>query len=466
MLRGSTPLKGVLVAALAVAGAGVSTATHAEPARPGTGRPGVELTQIGRYTPPNVGFDEGGAEIVAFDAGTERLFVVNGSEGTLDVLDASDPSSPSLVDQVDLTDYGTSLTGVAAGDGLVAAAVHPEDAQSEPGTVVVLDTTTLEVLADVEVGYLPDAVVFDPTGSVAMVANEGEPNDDYTVDPEGSLTIIDLHTFESRQVDFGQYDDTVLDESIRIFGPGASVSQDLEPENITFSKDGGTAWVTLQENNAIARVDVAAGEVTDLFGLGFKDWIVAGAGFDASNRDGGINIRHWPVRGMPQPDALASYTSRGDTFLVTANEGDARDYDGYSEEARLGEAGLCEGFAAYDGMSPEELAQDENLGRLNITLADGYDAEAACVNEIYAYGTRSFSIYDAAGGLVYDSGSDIEEITAEVLGENGFNANNDESGEDAFDSRSDDKGPEPEGVAVGHAFGRTLAFVGLERVAG
>ena len=110
-------------------------------------------------------------------------------------------------------------------------------------------------------------------------------------------------------------------------------------------------------------------------------------------------------------------------------------------------------------MSAEELEQDEHLGRLNITTVNGYDAEGDCLDQAYAYGARSFSIYTPGGELVHDSGSDFEDVTAELLGRDGFNANNDESGEDAFDSRSDDKGPEPEGVAVGEAYGNTYAFI-------
>lgn len=465
MKRPSLAAVGATVLSLALAGATFSGTAQADP--PGRGPVSAELTELGRYTPEKVGFDEGGAEIVAFDADTERLFVANGSDGTVDVLDASDPSEPKLVQQVSLDAYGSSITGVAAAEGLAAVAVHPEEAQVEPGTVVVLDTDSLEIVADVEAGFLPDAVAFSPDRSVAMVANEGEPNDDYTLDPEGSVTIIDLETFEPTQVGFTRFNGTEseLDDSIRIFGPGASVAEDLEPENVTFSKDSSTAYVTLQENNAIATVDVAAAEVTDLAGLGFKDWTEAGSGFDASNADGAINLRNWHVTGIPQPDALASYRSRGHTFLVTANEGDARDYDGFAEEKRLGDVELCAGFE-HDGMGAEELQRDENLGRLNITTVNGFDDDAECVEEIHAYGGRSFSIYTADGQLVYDSGSDFEEITADLLGENGFNANNDESGDDAFDSRSDDKGPEPEGVAVGKAYGKTYAFVGLERVGG
>lgn len=456
-------------AVLSVAAAGLAAAQppdgKVDRVRPIGSPVGIELTELGRYTATGAEFDDGGAEIVAYDAGTQRLFIVNGSEQAVDVVDIADPSAPTLVTQIDLSHYGSSLTGVTAGDGRAAVAVHPDDAQSEPGTVVFLDTASLEVIGEAETGFLPDAVVFAPDASVALVANEGEPNDEYTVDPEGSLTIVDLESFESTQVSFDAFNDAEHDESIRIFGPGASVAQDLEPENVTFSADATTAWVTLQENNAIAEVDVAAAEVSNLFGLGFKDWTDAGNGLDVSNRDGEINIRDWPVFGVPQPDALASYEVRGETYLVTANEGDSRDYDGYSEEERLADVKLCDDVS-YDGMDPDELQQDENLGRLHITTANGFDTAAGCFERIYAYGARSFSIYTTGGELVYDSGSDFENITADLLGRDGFNANNDESGADAFDSRSDDKGPEPEGVAVGRAYGNTYAFTALERVGG
>ncbi len=135
-----------------------------------------------------------------------------------------------------------------------------------------------------------------------------------------------------------------------------------------------------------------------------------------------------------------------------------------AEEAEFDEGGAE--IVAYDGLTVEQLEADENLGRLNITSANGYDEDGECIEQVYAYGTRSFSIYTPEGELVYDSGSDFEDVTAELLGVDGYNANNDESGEDAFDSRSDDKGPEPEGVAVGRAYGNTYAFIGLERVGG
>ena len=127
--------------------------------------------------------------------------------------------------------------------------------------------------------------------------------------------------------------------STRVFGPNATITKDLEPEYITVSHDSKTAWVTLQENNAIAMLDIPSATFTKIVGLGFKDHLLPANKLDASDRDvpgssnsGIINIRNWPVLGMYQPDSIASYRVKGKTYLVTANEGDARDYTGFSEE--------------------------------------------------------------------------------------------------------------------------------------
>ncbi|MBW7882665.1 MAG: choice-of-anchor I family protein [Caldilineaceae bacterium] len=181
-------------------------------------------------------------------------------------------------------------------------------------------------------------------------------------------------------------------------------------------------------------------------------------GLDASDKDDGIFIQNWPVLSLYQPDAIGAYTVNGQTYLVTANEGDARDYDGYSEEKRLADIVLdASAFpdAAY-------LQQSENLGRLRITTASGDTDGDGLYEQIVGYGGRSFSIWDTAGNLIFDSGDALEQITAELLPE-GFNSNGES---DSFDSRSDDKGPEPEAVAIGVLDGRTYAFVGLERIGG
>jgi DNA-binding beta-propeller fold protein YncE len=424
------------------------------------GRPGLQITELGRYTAPNAGFDEGGAEIVAHDPGTQRLFVVNGSEATVDVIDIADPTAPALVGQVDLSVFGTNLTGVGAARGLVGVATGPEDAQSARGTAVFLDAASLAVRGTAEVGFLPDALLFSPDGRTAVVANEGEPSADYAVDPEGSVSLVDVRDFTVREIGFGSV--TEVDGSTRIFGPSASIAQDLEPENIAFSDDSRTAWVSLQENNALAVIDLRRATLTDVVGLGFIDRSVARNAFDPSNEDGGIALRTADVLGVPMPDSVSTIRSRGQTFVLTANEGDARDYDGFTEEERVADVPLC--TAEYPDAASLQL--DENLGRLTITTVNGFDEARGCFAQLHAFGGRSFSIYTADGRPVYDSGSDFERITAELLGGTGFNANNTDTGVGSFDGRSDDKGPEPEGMDVGTHQGRTYAFVGLERVGG
>lgn len=448
----------------------------------------IELSVVGSYRTDI--FDAGAAEIVAHDPSNQRLFVVNSADSMVDVLDIQDPAMPVKLATIDASTEGANANSVAVHGDLVAVAIEAAIKQ-DPGKVVFYNATDLNKVGEVQVGALPDMVTFTPDGSKALVANEGEPSDDYSNDPEGSISIIDLSNGAAAAVvvtaDFHDFDgdeDDLRAQGIRIFGPGASASQDFEPEYIAVAPDGATAWVTLQENNAVAELDLATNAVTRVLPLGFKDHSVAGNELDPSNRDlnddpgnkdGAIRIANWPVLGMYQPDALASYEVDGATYYVTANEGDARDYGAFSEELRLKDFTLAAG--AFDDYP--KLQEDHELGRLNSTWTLGIsndcdpyaagagnykdDAEANCeYDTLYAYGARSFSIWSADGTLVFDSGSQFEDITAEQLPEF-FNATNDENN---FDNRSDDKGPEPEGIALGMINDQTFAFIGLERVGG
>jgi hypothetical protein len=181
-------------------------------------------------------------------------------------------------------------------------------------------------------------------------------------------------------------------------------------------------------------------------------------GLDASDRDSKINIRDWPLLGIYEPDAIASYQFRGRTYLVTANEGDARDWPGFAEESRVGALAL-DSAAFPNGAT---LKQNANLGRHTVTTTLGNDDADAEYERLFTLGGRSFSIWSSSGERLYDSGSEFERITA-FADPAHFNASNDNGN---FDDRSDNKGPEPEGVAVGEIDGRTYAFIGLERVGG
>jgi len=421
----------------------------------------VTIVPLGTYATGV--FDEGAQEIAAHDPGTQRLFVVNANASTVDVLDISDPSSPTLIDTLDLTSVGNSANSVAIYNGVAAVAVQAEE-KTDPGSVAFFDTETLDLLNVVPAGALPDMVTFSPDGHYVLVANEGEPDDDYAIDPEGSVSVIDVSAgIENATVStagFAAFNGQPL-PGVRIFGPGASVAQDLEPEYIAVSADSATAWVTLQENNALGVIDIASATVTAIVPLGYKDHSLPGNGLDASNEDDAINIVPWPVMGMYLPDAIVAYEVDGHTYLITANEGDTRDYDGFSEETRVADAKIDWQFIRPDEW--KKLLKEENLGRLLTTTAGGTIDGDKRKDMVLGVGARSFTIWDAAtGAVVHDSGDEIEQVTAATHPDH-FNASNTSN---SFDNRSDDKGPEPEGVTIGEAFGITLAFIGLERMGG
>jgi len=236
----------------------------------------LSFTPLGSYAADWFSDESSAAEIVAHDSRTQRLFVVNGHERRIDVLSVKNPAAPTLLFSIDCTPHGDQPNSVAVHKGVVAVAVQAP-VKTDPGSAVFFDTDG-RFLARVQVGALPDMITFTPDGQFALTANEGEPNDAYTVDPEGSVSIIDvrgnlkkLKQSDVRTATFTAFNGATLDPSVRVFGPGATVAQDLEPEYITVSRDSRTAYVTLQEANAIARVDIRSARVTAIRGLGFKD---------------------------------------------------------------------------------------------------------------------------------------------------------------------------------------------------
>ena len=430
----------------------------------------VRLDLLGTYHTGR--FDEGAAEIVAYDAATARLFFVNAEANEVVALDASDPAHLQEAFAIGLSAFGGGANAVAVRGGIVAVAVEAEVA-TDPGRVVFF-TAGGALLGAVQAGALPDNLAFSPDGRYVVVANEGEPSgyEAGDVDPEGSVTVIDLQmgvaganvrqvTFEAFDIGAPRADETAAAQAdgLRLFGPGARVAQDLEPEYVAVSPDGRKAYVSLQENNGLAIVDLATATVDALAGLGVKDYSAAGNGIDPSDRDDAVAIAPVPAFGLYQPDAIAAYEVNGQTYVVTANEGDAREYDGFEEEARVRDLAL-DPDAFPDAAA---LQADARLGRLTVTTTLGDPDGDGDYDALYSFGARSFSIHRADGTRVFDSGDAFEQITAARLGAD-FNSDNDENG--TGDSRSDAKGPEPEAIAVGEIDGRHYAFVGLERVGG
>lgn len=399
-------------------------------------------------------FDGAAAEIAAYDPATRRVFVTNADADRLDVIDIADPTKPVFLTPIAFN--GLSPNSVAALKGMVAVALQANPSQN-PGTVVRMDANGVEK-ARYTVGALPDMLTFTPDGKYILVANEGEPNTTYTNDPEGSISVIEVATGTVRTADFKAFSKNDLDPTIRIFGPNATVAQDLEPEYIAVAPDSKTAWVSLQEANAFAALDIVNAKIVAVVPAGLKDHSLPGFGLDASDRDNMVNIRNWPIFGMRMPDAIASYEANGETYYVTANEGDARDYQAFTEESRL--SALTLDPTAFPDAAM--LRNNANLARLTVTRVNGDVDGDGDYDAIWAYGGRGISIFKADGTLVWDSGDQFEQITASLFPQN-FNASNDDN---SRDNRSDNKGPEPEGISVATVGGRTYAFIALERIGG
>lgn len=416
----------------------------------------IELTPRGVFR--HGGFAKSASEITAYDAATKRLFVVNGEAQAIDVLDIADIDAPKRIQAFSLADRGGAPNSVAVKNGVVAAALDGKDKQG-PGHVVFFRAADLGFLGQVEVGAMPDMVTFTPDGRYVLAANEGEPDpNDMGRDPEGAVAVIDVSGgFDKatvRLADFKAFDDKAI-EGTKPGRPGATFSQAAEPEYVAVSADSRTAYVTLQEINALAIVDIASAKVTTVKGLGFKSYDACPA--DLSDKDGGARIKSQPnVFGMYQPDAIALFQAGGQAWLITANEGDAQGWKAFNEEKRVKDLKLD------PTVFPAGSEADAALGRLKTSTTIGDKDGDGDLDAIYSFGARSVAVWSTAGDLVADSCDQLERAAA-ARGAAAFNLGHDEPG---ADSRSDDKGPEPEGVTIGVLGGKTYAFVGLERDGG
>jgi hypothetical protein len=408
------------------------------------------------------------AEIVAHDPTTQRLYIANSIGGKLDIIDFVNPSAPTLINSLNITSYG-NINCVAVYNGTVAAAIENGLNPQDSGRVVFFDKDGI-FISQVKVGMMPDMLTFNNAGTKVLTANEGEPNSAYTNDPDGSVSIVDIsggvtaltqsNVAHATFTVYNGQEAALRAQGIRIYGLGANAAKDFEPEYIAVAKDDSKAWVTLQENNAVAEIDLTTNSVTAVRALGTKDHSILDNGLDATNVTRGINIANFPIKGMYLPDAIATYSVGGVNYIITANEGDARAYSGFSEEVRLSAANLD----ATKFPFATQMKNNFVLGRLNITNKTGDTDNDGDLDTLYSYGSRSFSIWNANTGVqVYDSKDDLEMITATNSYSVLFNASNTNN---TRKDRSDDKGPEPEGVTIGTIGANTYAFIALERIGG
>lgn len=365
------------------------------------------------------------AEISAFDSVTNSLWVA-GIAG-VDVLNAT---NGSLIQHIDTTSFG-SINSVAIHNGVAAFAME-STTRTDAGTIRFFDTTTRALstgINSVTVGALPDMITFTKDGSKLLVANEASPTvyGNPAVDPAGSVSIIDMST-RTVAATAGFAGVAQTGTNIR-----TNTGMDFEPEYITVNAAGTKAYVSLQEANAMGVLDLTTNTFSSVIGLGVKDFSAAGNFIDPNDRDyvSGSSgptktvLRTSAVKGLYQPDGMAAYEANGQTLIVMANEGDTREDDG--DKAR----------ASTITGTPTDIK------RLNVSTTD------STTGNLVTFGTRSFSIRDEAGNIVFDSGSQLDAKAIEL----GI----------YDDARSDDKGVEPEGVELMLIGDRTYAFIGLER---
>ena len=472
----------------------------------------LNINLIGRAV-LNAQSPEGAAEIVAYQASKKWIYAINssGDEAVVNIIPADTFDTAALVKDnegiVSATNLASAITlslnentpgdansiAIDANNQLLAVAMAATNV-GEAGQIAFYNISgdTPVFIKNVTVGALPDMVAFSHDGAKVVVANEGEPNGDYSIDPEGTISIIDItngtiadtalsinfQAYNNKQAELEAQGLVFANPTGRIiYGNliNTTVAMDLEPEYVSISKDNKYAYISIQENNGLAIINLEDNSL-ELKGLGFKDW--SNLQFDASDKDGGVNFKSYSgLYGMYQPDTIASFSWKGANFIVSANEGDAREYffDASDEADCIAKGGLDydakDGCLAYiDESRVEDLTlaanfdylnnDDNDIGRLKVTTVKGDINNDGQYESLYAYGARSFTIWDSNGLVVFDSGDQIARVTASVHG-NAFNNNEDEN---KGDTRSDDKGAEPEALTLGKVGDRLFAFVGLERM--
>lgn len=444
-------------------------------------------------------FKKSAAEIPGHCRRTNRVFVVNAEAGQVDVCKCSPEGLLEQIAAIEAANVGAgklaAANSLSISQGVLAVAFEAK-VKTDSGSIIFYDTATLAQKGAVIAGPLPDMVTFSPDGRWLLVANEGEPNENATIDPEGTVTVVDLaNGFEDPPVKTVTFQDwnagepradempCLRERGLRHFGRvsldetgnktrPATFAEDVEPEWIAVTPDSRLAYVCLQEANAVAEIDIAAATVTRIIPLGFKNHGQEGMGLDASDKDGGIAIRPWPkLYGVYQPDAIRLYQQGDRLLLVTANEGDSR-LRPSSDDAV---SGVAEGKILNDEASLDDWplagtpfanhVADSDLGRLKLVrdLVDRHLDADGKPTKLFCFGGRSFSIFDVAtGDCVFDSGDAFEKITADRFPKH-FNVSNDSLKKE---KRSRSKGPEPEALVLGEIDGRTYAFIGLERIGG
>ncbi|MEM9102571.1 MAG: choice-of-anchor I family protein [Pseudomonadota bacterium] len=422
----------------------------------------IKLEQISRIT--NGGFESNSAEFIAYDNAKKRLYVVNNTVVGVDIFDISQPESPRKIHTIGMLNFGSRVTSIAVKDPYIAITSQSLN-PLEKGKIVIFDSKEWRQRTVFDVGVDPKMAVFHPSEDWILVSNEGPPNDDYSKDPEGTLSLVDYSNGIINSVlttlrfkNFETMKSALLAQGLHLSSEDVKLEKDLEPDYIALHPTQPIAWVTLQESNAIAVVDLYRQDIVDIYPLGYKDYQISNNTLDASDKDGGINFKGWPVLGLLQPSGVASVKILDQVYWLTANEGKARDYKNYQESVRVNQIELEAGFDEFS----KTIKNDDELGRLHVSAIRGDKNDDSIYEKLYSFGGRSFSIFNELGIRIWDSGNDFETKTAEFLG----NAFNNDSRQNTPDGRSDDQGPAPKSIVVAELENQFFAFITLEQVGG
>ena len=436
----------------------------------------LQMELAGRYNSGAMNEGGGSLEIVQYNAKNGFAYAVSGVKGTLIAVDLNGSMDGEKVTALSGTEYDVKsmvrsygdMTSVAISpDGTrLAVAIQAEnyDEQGSVALFICQANGALTSPATVEVGVQPDMVTFTPDGSKILTANEGEPRMGYSaegaVDPKGSVSIIDAKNFAAETVGFDVFDSdaarkALVDKGI-VLKTNTKPSVDLEPEYIACTDD--TAYISCQEANAIAVLSLDNAQFTGIYSVGFEDYSEVAIDIDKKDEEYAPKT-YESLRGIRMPDGISLYEADGETYLLTANEGDSREWGKYLNEDERN-------FKNGKDMSPSGAITAKNSGLSGkVVFFDSTDYDGLDSSKDYLFGGRSFTVLKVTeDGLkeVFDSGDAFEAITAAKLSAN-FNCSNDDK---TLDDRSGKKGPEPESVTVGMVGRKTYAFIALERIGG
>lgn len=474
------------------------------PPPPQTPPRSVTLELLGRFSTGD--FDVEASGPLVWYGESKVALVTNRHANRIDVLSLATPASPQQVASLDAAadaalalgrDMG-KVSAVAvfdangsdtAKDRIAVTVLGAEVA--DPGAVVVYQAFDRSLLTVLETGVGPGSVAISSDGRFVVTADEGEPSPDYSVDPEGSISVVDLTPTpvapatsappEITVLGFTEFNVTgvtptpVGSRENEIFAgvrfpikPAdltvATRAQDIEPESVSIGING-RGYVSLQENNAFATVQLSPPRIESILAFGSKDYSITGNSLDSNDSDHTAVLASRPVKAYYQPGTIMAFRNSNEILLLTANTGAPKVLPSFDERARASDV-LLDPTVFPDAAA---LQSPEQLGRLYVSANEGSVAATTTVpadpdlENMFIFGTRSFSLFRVAGTIVNDSLSDFERITAERLGGN-FNSRANANG--SGDALSVESGPAPNALALGQIDGATFAFIGLTQPGG